>query len=128
MSDEHKAALALGRSEGRMVRGYLEGLRAVAPRRGRRRTADTIERRLEAIEDELATADPMRELKLVQERRDLQVELASMGQPVDIDALEAAFVEVAQSYSERQGITYQSWREVGVPAAVLTRAGISRSR
>ena len=70
----------------------------------------------------------MRQLKLVQERRDLQTERESMQQPVDIAALEAGFFDVAKSYSERQGITYQSWREVGVPAAVLARAGISRSR
>ena len=45
-----------------------------------------------------------------------------------MDALETAFVDVAKSYSERQGIGYQSWREVGVPAAVLSRAGITRRR
>ena len=128
MSDEHKEALAQGRLEGRVVRNYLEGLRATAPQRGRRRTVESVDRRLAAIEVELVEADPMRQLKLVQERRDLQTERESMHQPVDIDALEAGFVDVAKSYSERQGISYQSWREVGVPAAVLARAGISRSR
>lgn len=128
MSDEHKEALAQGRLEGRAVRNYLEGLRATAPQRGRRRTVESVDRRLAAIEVELVEADPMRQLKLVQERRDLQTERESMQQPVDIDALEAGFVDVAKSYSERQGISYQSWREVGVPAAVLARAGISRSR
>jgi hypothetical protein len=128
MSDAHKAALAQGRSEGRTVRLYLEGLRASAPRRGRPRSTETIERRLASIEDELATADPMRTLKLVQLRRDLEGELATTENRVDLAALEAAFVDVARSYSDRQGISYQSWREVGVPAAVLSRAGISRSR
>lgn len=128
MSDEHKEALAQGRLEGRAVRNYLEGLRATAPQRGRRRTVESVDRRLAAIEVELVEADPMRQLKLVQERRDLRTERESMQQPVDIDALEAGFVDVAKSYSDRQGISYQSWREVGVPAAVLARAGISRSR
>lgn len=128
MSDEHKEALAQGRSEGRAVRHYLEGLRAAAPQRGRRRSVDGVDRRLAAIEVELVDADPMRQLKLVQERRNLQAERESMDQPVDIEGLEAGFVDVAKSYSDRQGITYQSWREVGVPAAVLGRAGISRSR
>ena len=41
-------------------------------------------------------------------------------------SVEDAFVEVAASYSTRQGISYTSWREVGVPAATLKRAGISR--
>src|SRR6187200_2163899 len=91
MSDDHKAALAQGRSEGRTVRAYLEGLRALAPRRGRARSSDTIQRRLAAIEDELTTADPMRELKLVQERRDLHAALASTDRGVDLNALETAF-------------------------------------
>jgi hypothetical protein len=128
MSDEHKASLALGRTEGRAVRRYVEALRASSPRRGRQRTAATIERRLAAIDEELPQADSMRQLKLVQERRDLTTELASMGDAVDIEELEDAFVEIAASYSARQGIGYQSWREVGVPAGVLARAGINRSR
>src|SRR4051794_2995778 len=128
MSDAHKASLAQGRQEGRVVRTYLEALERHAPKRGRRRTVGSVDRRLEAIEAELMTADPVRHLKLVQERRDLTAEREVMEEPVDVSALEDGFVEIAASYSERQGIGYQSWREVGVPAAVLARAGISRSR
>ena len=46
---------------------------------------------------------------------------------VDQTAVEDAFVQVAKSYGERQGISYNAWREVGVPAPVLKRAGIGRS-
>lgn len=127
MSDTHKAALARGRAEGRAVREYLDALRANKPKRGRKRTPDSVTRRLEAIDAELEAADALGELRLVQERRDLQLELEAMGDGVDLDALEQAFVNVADSYSNRQGISYASWREVGVPAAVLKRAGISRS-
>jgi hypothetical protein len=127
MSDTHKAALAQGRAEGRAVREYLDALRANKPKRGRKRTPASVNKRLEAIAAELETADALGELRLVQERRDLQLELEAMGDGVDIDALEQAFVDVAESYSNRQGISYASWREVGVPAAVLKRAGISRS-
>jgi hypothetical protein len=67
-------------------------------------------------------------LKLVQERRDLLAERDVLASPVDLAGLEDAFVEIAESYSARQGISYQSWREIGVPAQVLARAGISRSR
>ena len=41
MSDEHKAALAEGRAQGRAVRAYLEALEANKPRRGRKRTVAT---------------------------------------------------------------------------------------
>ena len=71
MSDEHKAALAAGRNEGRAVRHYLEALEAHKPKRGRKRTPDSIQKRLAAIERQLAEADPLTRLHLVQERMDL---------------------------------------------------------
>jgi hypothetical protein len=127
MSDDHKAALAQGRAEGRAVREYLEGVRSMKPKRGRSRTPDSIKKRLSAIDAQLADADPLSELKLIQERRDLTDELAAMQAKVDIAALESAFVKVAKGYSARQGISYASWREVGVEPSVLKKAGISRS-
>jgi hypothetical protein len=126
MSEEHKAALAKGRAEGRIVRDYLEGLRATKPKRGRKRTPETVKSRLEAIDNELGSASPVEELMLVQERRDLEAELEQMSNTVDMDALEDAFVSVAKSYSESKKISYASWRDVGVEARVLKRAGISR--
>ena len=127
MTDEHKAALAAGRSEGRAVRDYLEALRNNKPKRGRKRTPETIRKRLAAIETELAEADPVQELRLVQERLDLTAELATVGQAVDMTAIEAEFVKVAKEYSERNGYSYVAWRTIGVDAAVLRKAGINRS-
>lgn len=127
MSASHKEALAAGRNEGRAVRAYLEALAANKPKRGRKRTGDSINKRLAAIEEELAGANPLRELQLVQERMDLQDELASMAEQVDLSGLEDKFVEVAASYSERKGISYAAWREIGVTPAILQRAGIKRS-
>lgn len=126
MSKAHKAAMAEGRAEGRVVRDYLEALRSNKPKRGRKRTEESITARLEKIEDELAEASAIEELQLLQERRDLQAELDSMGGGVDIEALEEAFVGVAKSYGERKGIVYATWRDVGVSAATLKRAGIGR--
>jgi len=126
MSDAHKAALAKGRAEGRVVREYLEGLRATKPKRGRKRTPETIEKRLAKIDDELTDASPIDELALIQERRDLHDELAAMSEKIDMQSLEAAFVEVAKSYSDSKKIAYASWRDVGVDASVLKAAGISR--
>ena len=124
---EHKAALAQGRLEGRVVRNYLDALRAAKPKRGRKRTAGTINKRLEVVESLLAEASPIDELRLIQERRDLTEELTTVGTGVDLGALEAEFVQIAASYGARQGISYSSWREIGVPAAVLKQAGIART-
>jgi hypothetical protein len=126
LTDNHKAALAQGRTEGRAVRAYLEALRGNKPKRGRKRTSDSINKQLKSIDEQLKTADPVTELRLVQLRRDLNTELEGMSSNVDLKAIEDAFVKVAATYSERQGISWASWREVGVPASVLTRAGLSR--
>ncbi|MFP3900870.1 MAG: hypothetical protein ACLFXM_08430 [Acidimicrobiia bacterium] len=127
MSDEHKAALAAGREQGRSVRRYLEALEAHKPKRGRKRSPETLKKRLRSVESEIASADPLKRLHLVQERLDLQRALESTNGGVDINELEKAFVEAAKPYSERKGISYSAWRELGVPARVLERAGIRRS-
>ena len=127
MSDEHKAALAQGRAESRAVRDYLDALRANKPKRGRKRTPDSIKRRIATIDEQIKSADALNELLLTQERHDLARELEMMSKAVDVAGVEKAFVQVAASYSARQGISYASWREVGVPAATLKRAGITRA-
>ena len=75
----------------------------------------------------MATASPMDEPRLIQERNDLTADLANVDSGIDMAGLEEAFVQVAAGDSERQGISYSSWREVGVPSAVLKRADIPRS-
>jgi hypothetical protein len=126
LTPEHKAAMAAGRAEGRAVKRYLEALEQHRPRRGRRRTPESIEKRLKRIDEEFVNADAVTRLNLVQERIDLNAELAAMEAPVDLAAIEEDFVAAAKGYGERKGISYVAWREVGVPAAVLKRAGISR--
>jgi hypothetical protein len=127
MTEEHKTALAEGREQGRTVRRYLEALEANKPRRGRKRSPESIRNRLEAIETELPSADPLKRLHLVQERLDLQDALEASGASDDLAQLEDDFVAVAASYGERKGITYSAWRELGIPTSVLERAGISRT-
>ena len=127
MTAEHKQALADGRAEGRAVKAYLDALEQQKPRRGRKRTPDSIAKRLTAIEKQLADASSLQRLQLVQERRDLETELAGMDTTVDLTALEAGFVKVAKDYSARKGIEYASWRELGVAADVLKKAGVARA-
>ena len=126
MSDQHKAALAEGRNEGRVVREYLEAIRSNKGRPGRKRTPDSVARRLKAIEVELRAASPVRELELVQERLDLSQELERMNSKVDPATIEAKFAKVASGYSQRKGISYAAWRAVGVEPTVLKKAGIGR--
>lgn len=127
MSDQHKAALAEGRAEGRAVKAYLEAIEQNRPRRGRKRTTESVKKRLAAIDAQLNDASALARLQLVQERMDLEQELSTMGQKVDLTKLEGEFVKTAKKYSERKGISYAAWRAVGVPPAVLKKAGISRT-
>ncbi len=124
MSNAHKKALANGRNEGRIIREYLEIVEATKPKRGRRRTPESITKRLSVITVELKTADPVTKVRLIQERMNLRNELASMKTKTEIAAAEARFIKVAKSFSERNDITYDAWREFGVTPAVLKRAGI----
>ena len=127
MSDEHKAALAEGRNQGRAVRRYLEALEAHKPKRGRKRTPESMQKRIDKIDGELAGADPLKRVGLIQERLDLTAELETADRKVDLTELEQGFVDAARAYSERKGISYAAWRQLGVEAAVLKRAGIRRS-
>jgi hypothetical protein len=127
MSAEHKAALAEGRNQGRSVRRYLEALDAHRPKRGRKRTPDSMQKRLDRIDVELASADPLKRLQLIQERLDLTAELEAASETIDLSGLEEEFVGAAAAYSARKGISYAAWRELGVEPAVLKKAGISRS-
>jgi uncharacterized protein YicC (UPF0701 family) len=126
MTDEHKKALAEGREQGRAIRAYLEALESAKPKRGRKRTADSIKKRIDVIERELEDADPLKALNLRQERRNLYGELAGIDDKVDMAEVEAGFVAAAKSYGDRRGIAYEVWREAGVTAEVLQKAGISR--
>jgi uncharacterized protein YicC (UPF0701 family) len=126
MSDSHKAALAEGREQGRAVRRYLEALEAHRPKRGRKRTPESVQKRLASIDERLADADALTRLHLVQERMNLESELSSSESTVDLSALEDEFVAAAAPYGRRKGITYTAWRQAGVDPAVLRRAGIRR--
>ena len=128
MSEDHKAALAKGREEGRIVRRYLEALESTKPRRGRKRTPESIRKRLFAIDNSLAAADPLSRLHLIEERQRLEAELSHTGDTVDLAALEKSFIKVARVYGERKGISYSAWRTVGVSASVLQQAKIPRTR
>ena len=114
MSTGHKAALARGRAESATVRHYLEALETSKPKRGRKRTPASIDKRLGTIDSQLAGADALTRLHLLQEQKDLFDERSRVDQVKDLTALEKQFVKVAKAYGERKGITYSTWRAAGV--------------
>ena len=58
---------------------------------------------------------------------DLEAQLgrATPGSSHNVADLEAGFVAGAADYGRRHNITYAGWRNAGVPAEVLERAGIA---
>jgi len=126
MSKQHKEALALGREQGRAVRVYLEALELHKPKRGRKRTTETVKRQLAEVERKLASADPLNRVHLIQARMDLRRELEAKSETVDLAGLEKAFIKAAREYGQRKGISYAAWREAGVTPQTLKKAGIGR--
>jgi hypothetical protein len=128
MSDDHKAALAEGRAQGKAVRLYLAALETDR-KPGRKVDRGTIETRIGDVQTKIdEEPDPAKRVELIQKRLDLESKLVELGDEVDLESLEAGFVDAAVPYSERKGITYTAWREAGVPAAVLKQAGVKRTR
>jgi hypothetical protein len=127
LSAEHKAQLARGREEARIVRAYLEAI-DVPKRRGRQRTAESISSQLSQIDERIVAARGIDKLALLKQRRDLEAERVARAPATAIASLERDFTKVARSYGARKGIDYSLWRAAGVPAAVLSKARIQRTR
>lgn len=126
MSRSHKDALANGRAESRIIREYLQLVDAQRPRRGRRRSPDAITRRLRQIEIEIPNSHPVQRIHLIQERINLNAELATNSlSRAEQTQLEKAFIKVAKSFSERHNISSDAWREFGVSQRVLHLAGMN---
>ena len=127
MTKEHKEALARGRKESRAIKSYLRSIDGRKP--GRPVTKASLQARLESVNARLDSVDdPLQRLDLMQSRIEIQNSLQALDDQVDPNQVEADFVANARSYSERKGISYTAWRNYGVPAAVLKKAGISETR
>jgi hypothetical protein len=110
------------RAETNTVSAYLIALRAPkVPSRSRA----NLEKRRAQIEQWIAAASsPIREVELIQQRLDVDAQLARIDQAARLPELEEAFLEVASSWAKRIGVSAAALREVGVPASVLARAGL----
>jgi hypothetical protein len=119
---DRPAESGVRRAETKAVSAYLTALRAPKVPAGSRAALET---RRAQIEQWLAEeTSPIREVELIQQRLDIDAQLAQADQAARLAELEEAFVNVAASWAKRTGISAAALREVGVPASVLRGAGL----
>ncbi len=116
------------RTETAIIRRYLSALNEEKPRRGRRKTVESVQRRIDYIRANLSDANPLMKVHLHQELINCKKELEQLNAKNKLASLEADFIQIAKDYSLRKSISYTAWRVSGVPASVLKRAGITRTR
>ena len=129
LSTAHKKALAEGRAMSATVDRYLAAVNT-PKQRGRKVSKASLTQRLADARADAKTASGVDKVVAAQAVRDLQKRIAQLNltSGVDMRMLEAAFVRVAKKFSENRGIEYGAWRDAGVPAAVLKRAKVARTR
>jgi ribosomal protein S20 len=99
-----------------------------ATRKAVKRT--TLEQRLVNARERSKTATGIDKVLAAQDIRDLEAKIAQLNTAsgADLKSLEAAFVKIAKRFGENRGIGYGAWRDAGVSAQVLRRAGVARTR
>lgn len=131
MSMNHKEALAKGRRQAKIVRRYLDALEAHKSKgsRGRPSDPEAVRAKISDYEQRIEHEDDaLRRVELIQRRLDSEEHLRDLTSLPDIQEHESDFVEVVGEYSERKGITYKAWRELGLPASLLREAGLPLNR
>ncbi len=128
LSADHKNALAKGRTQGSIIKRYLDALEQQRPHRGRRQTPGSIQQRIETIQRRMERANSLERVHLHQELLNRQAELDKLESSDRLATLEADFVKIAKEYSDRKQISYSAWRASGVLPSVLAKAGIERKR
>jgi hypothetical protein len=98
--------------------------------RGRKVSKATLTQRLASARERAKTATGVEKVLAAQEVRDLQNKLANINAAngTDVKSLEAEFIRIAKKFGENRGIGYGAWRDAGVPAVVLKKAGVARTR
>jgi hypothetical protein len=110
------------RTETAAVAAYLTALRA--PKVPTRSRANLEKRRAQVEQWIGEEPSPIREVELIQQRLDIDAQLAQIDQAARLPELEEEFVKVAASWAKRSRISAAALCEVGVPARVLTKAGL----
>lgn len=115
------------RAEARAVKNYLESLQSGRGSQGT--NPARLKERLERAQTSLASeTNVLRRAEIVQSIHDLEDAIKRSGRGGEGVDLEAEFVKYGARYSERKGLEWAAWRSMGVPAAVLTKAGVPRTR
>jgi len=129
LSASHKRALAEGRTMSATVDRYLSAVNT-PKRRGRKVSKTALQSRLSDARVRAKSATGVDKVLAAQEVRNLQVRIAEIDTSSrnDIKSLEAAFVKIAKRFGENRGIGYGAWRDAGVPAVVLKKARVARTR
>lgn len=130
MTKAHKEALAEGRRLSAIVDRYLTSTNTPG-KRGRKITKASQEARLRAARIEVKAATGIGKLLAAQTIRDCEARLTAIGAAQNGSSpkvLEAEFVKIAAQFGAARNISYSAWRTAGVPAAVLKKAGIARTR
>lgn len=126
MTPEHKAALAEGRKQSKIVANYLAAI-GTKKKRGRKVTIETLQARLAKAEDDIKTASPLDKLKFTQFIKDTRAQIERMQATTsvaDVDSLEKEFVKVGKAYADAHGYDRSSFIACGVEKRVLVAAGI----
>src|SRR6478609_5988287 len=125
LSAAHKRALAEGRTMSTTVDRYLSAVNT-PKQRGRKVSKATLQQRLRDAEARAKASSGVDRVLAAQDVRDLRARLAALDSAggADMKSLEAAFVKIARKVGQNRGITYGAWRDAGVPAVVLKKAGI----
>lgn len=129
LSPSHKKALAEGRTMSATVDRYLHVVNT-PKRRGRKISQAALLQRLVTAQDTAKHGSGVEKLLAAQEARDLTARLENLTKNNGSGAKEAeqAFIRIAKTFGENRGIGYGAWRDAGVPAVVLKKAGVRRTR
>jgi hypothetical protein len=112
----------------RVVNPYLLSLSAKKKNNSGKRSPERLAAKLETISAKLdtdTTLTPVARLRLYQDRIDITRDLNAATYQPDIDGLVKLFIEVGAEWAKDTGISYQAFRDMGVPTSVLREARIA---
>lgn len=122
---ETKKAMAEGRERSRVVDLYVKALETHKFHK-RFRTLDIkgIEDKIAQLDNEISRTAGVTKVLLTQSRRDLAKQLDTQGRAEEFEQLETTFISIAKQFSIERAISYETWRDIGVPVRILAKAVI----